>query len=216
MEINKDEVGYRISSIRKGLGLNQELFGKKINKAHKSLVSKWEKGQSLPNNERLKLISDLGGISVDELLYGNRKEIAMNLIELEIEKQIETFSNSDFEIDLKLKKFIENNRTKIKNKAMTVSVGISANCSLDQLHEEIKEIIETLIFESPKDERDILVNTWSELRMLRRDVKQAFGKDEPFFIIGNSDFDNTVHDFLVGVLSESIDEIEDFISQYKK
>ncbi|SFE36758.1 helix-turn-helix domain-containing protein [Trichococcus pasteurii] len=80
MDINKNEVGFRISSIRKQLGLNQELFGEKISNAHKSLVSKWEKGQSLPNNERLKIIADLGGITVDELLHGNQYEYAYNLI----------------------------------------------------------------------------------------------------------------------------------------
>ena len=80
MEINKDEVGFRISNIRKRLGLNQELFGQKINLAHKSLVSKWEKGQSLPNNERLKMIAELGGISVDELLYGSTWEYAKRKI----------------------------------------------------------------------------------------------------------------------------------------
>lgn len=80
MEINKDDVGFRISNIRKRLGLNQELFGKKINQAHKSLVSKWEKGQSLPNNERLKLIAELGGISVDELLYGSFENRVIQLI----------------------------------------------------------------------------------------------------------------------------------------
>lgn len=80
MEINKDEVGFRISTIRKRLGLNQELFGKKINQAHKSLVSKWEKGQSLPNNERLKIIAELGEISVDELLYGSFKNRVIKLI----------------------------------------------------------------------------------------------------------------------------------------
>ena len=80
MEINKDDVGFRISNIRKRLGLNQELFGQKINLAHKSLVSKWEKGQSLPNNERLKMIAELGGISVDELLYGSTWEYAKRKI----------------------------------------------------------------------------------------------------------------------------------------
>ena len=65
MKVNNYEVGYRINSIRKDLGLNQEDFGKRISDAHKSLVSKWEMGQSLPNNERLKAIADIGGISVN-------------------------------------------------------------------------------------------------------------------------------------------------------
>ena len=216
MEINKDDVGFRISNIRKRLGLNQELFGKKINQAHKSLVSKWEKGQSLPNNERLKLIAELGGISVDELLYGNRKEIILNMIDFEIKKQVDTFSNSDYELDLTLKHFIENNRTTIKNNAAAVAEKVFAHYSLDQLQEAIKEVIDTQIFNSPKDESDILFNTKFELRKLKANVEQAYDKDDTLFIIGNSDFDKTVYDFLVGLLSKTIDEINDFESKYEK
>ena len=71
VKVNNSEVGRRINSIRKDMGINQEDFGKRIYDAHKSLVSKWEKGQSLPNNERLKKIAEIGGITVNELLYGD-------------------------------------------------------------------------------------------------------------------------------------------------
>ena len=71
VKVNNSEVGRRINSIRKDMGINQEDFGKRIYDAHKSLVSKWEKGQSLPNNERLKKIAEIGGISVNELLHGD-------------------------------------------------------------------------------------------------------------------------------------------------
>lgn len=46
-------------------------FGKKIDDKVKSgTVSNWETGKNLPNNKRLVTIAKLGGISVDELLYG--------------------------------------------------------------------------------------------------------------------------------------------------
>lgn len=49
-----------------------EEFGNKFNsKAHKSIISKWEKGLTKPSNERLKEIADLGKISVNQLLYGD-------------------------------------------------------------------------------------------------------------------------------------------------
>ncbi len=49
-----------------------EEFGKKFkHEAHKSIVSKWEKGLTKPSNERLKEIADLGKISVNQLLYGD-------------------------------------------------------------------------------------------------------------------------------------------------
>ncbi|MEJ7223147.1 helix-turn-helix domain-containing protein [Staphylococcus epidermidis] len=61
-----------IKKIRKNLGLTMEEFGNKFNsKAHKSIISKWEKGLTKPSNERLKEIADLGKISVNQLLYGD-------------------------------------------------------------------------------------------------------------------------------------------------
>ena len=45
-------------------------FGKLIGDAAQSLVTRWENGTSIPNNERIKIIADIGNISVNELLYG--------------------------------------------------------------------------------------------------------------------------------------------------
>ena len=54
MKKDKVTIGKRIEQIRNEKGMSQEEFGSLIDNAHKSLVSKWEKGQSLPNNNRLK------------------------------------------------------------------------------------------------------------------------------------------------------------------
>lgn len=69
MEIDKKLVGERISTIRKSLGLTMEMFGIRVLNADRSLVSKWERGKAVPNNARVKIIAELGGISVNELLY---------------------------------------------------------------------------------------------------------------------------------------------------
>lgn len=104
MKVNNHEVGYRINSIRNDLGLNQEEFGKRISNAHKSLVSKWEKGQSLPNNERLKIIAEIGGISVNYLLYGMKDLLGNKMTPLEI-------SFYEYEIlNATMKKVIKENR----------------------------------------------------------------------------------------------------------
>ncbi|MBO0445564.1 helix-turn-helix transcriptional regulator [Enterococcus ureilyticus] len=71
IQMNKKEVGARIKFIRMSLGLTMEEFGKKFDpKADKSLVSRWEKGVSKPNNDRLKRISEIGKVSMFYLLEG--------------------------------------------------------------------------------------------------------------------------------------------------
>jgi len=67
--------GYKIKMIRKELGLTMEEFGERIGKpfASDSIISRWERGVNLPNNERLKRIAEIGEVSVEELLCSNVK-----------------------------------------------------------------------------------------------------------------------------------------------
>lgn len=45
IEINKEAVGIRIKQIRLEKGLTLEEFGKLVDNASKSIVSKWERGK---------------------------------------------------------------------------------------------------------------------------------------------------------------------------
>lgn len=72
--IDKKKVGERIHEIRMNLSTKKtslEAFGKLLDPpSDKSSVRKWEIGMNLPNNERLKQIADLGGVSTDYILFG--------------------------------------------------------------------------------------------------------------------------------------------------
>ena len=61
--------GERIKNIRLELGETLEKFGKRFNPpANRSLVSGWENNRYIPSPERLKVIAELGGIQVKELV----------------------------------------------------------------------------------------------------------------------------------------------------
>jgi len=47
-----------------------EEFGKALNTS-KGAVNNWEKGRNLPNNERMKKIAELGGVTIDELMLSD-------------------------------------------------------------------------------------------------------------------------------------------------
>lgn len=69
-------MGNRIKAIRKSLGKSQEEFGQLFDPpAPKSSVSYWENGGG-PNKRRLKKIAELGGVSVEYLINGNRLSFA--------------------------------------------------------------------------------------------------------------------------------------------
>lgn len=72
--INKIAVGARIREIRLARGMTLEEFGNLFS-ASKSIASRWEKGKSIPNNNRIKAITDMANISVQELLYGTQEKV---------------------------------------------------------------------------------------------------------------------------------------------
>ena len=65
------EFNEKLQSLRKGRGLTQEELAE-ILYVSRTAVSKWESGRGLPNIDSLKGISEFFGISIDELLSGER------------------------------------------------------------------------------------------------------------------------------------------------
>ena len=73
MKLDKKAIGRRIKSIRvDDCNATMEEFANLIDSG-KSNVSRWERGENLPNDLTLKKISELGNITVDELQYGEYK-----------------------------------------------------------------------------------------------------------------------------------------------
>ena len=63
-------MGLRIREIRKGLGKNQEEFGRVLGGTSKSAVSSYEAGDSAPSPETLATIAEIGGVTLDWLITG--------------------------------------------------------------------------------------------------------------------------------------------------
>jgi len=93
LSIDKKKLGSRIKEIRVNEKDTLESFSQKINKysggvikSGKSNVSRWEKGENIPNDITLKTIADIGKMTVTELLYGKET------VDDELYKQIEKFT----------------------------------------------------------------------------------------------------------------------------
>lgn len=79
--INKVKLGQRIREIRNRVGYSLEDFGQAVSPpANKSIVSRWESGKSIPNNQRIKSISKLGSMTSENLLFGDETEFIENVI----------------------------------------------------------------------------------------------------------------------------------------
>ena len=67
MDDFKKTVAENITALRGSMNLTQAQLGEKLNYSDKS-VSKWERGESLPDVYVLKQIADMAGVTVDYLL----------------------------------------------------------------------------------------------------------------------------------------------------
>ena len=69
--MNQESIGKLIASLRRERNMTQEALGDKIGVTNKT-VSRWENGNYMPDIEMLQLLSKEFGISIDELLCGQR------------------------------------------------------------------------------------------------------------------------------------------------
>ncbi len=71
-EIDKKKFGAFVSELRKEKGLTQQELADKLFISNKA-VSKWERGQSLPDISLLEPLAEILGVTVTELLRGERQ-----------------------------------------------------------------------------------------------------------------------------------------------
>lgn len=65
------KIGKFIAALRKEKGLTQEKLGEKLGVTNKT-VSRWENGNYMPDVEMLSLLSEEFGVSINELISGER------------------------------------------------------------------------------------------------------------------------------------------------
>ena len=73
MEMDQKKTGQLIADLRKEIGLTQEGLGEKLGVSQRS-VSRWETGKNMPDLSLLTPLADTLGVSVTELLAGERIE----------------------------------------------------------------------------------------------------------------------------------------------
>ena len=90
--MEKEKTGQLIAELRKGKGLTQKQLADALNVTDKA-VSKWERGLSFPDISMLEPLSDLLGVTIMEILAGERsggnesmsKEEVQDLINASVE-----------------------------------------------------------------------------------------------------------------------------------
>ena len=83
-------VGSFLSELRRERNMTQEQLGQRLGVTNKT-VSRWENGNYLPPVEMLQQLSEIYGISINELLSGQR--LAENDYRLQAEENIKSALN---------------------------------------------------------------------------------------------------------------------------
>lgn len=116
-KIDKNLIAKNIKNTRLESGLNQEDFGKLFTPhADKSIVSRWERGKSIPNAERLKTIAKKANMSVRYFTTGEKTYSDLTPDEIKVMKN-ETKKYMKKEIDKKNQELYDSlsNNKDVKN-----------------------------------------------------------------------------------------------------
>ena len=73
------KLGDNIQQLRKDLKLSQEQLAEKIDVTRQT-ISNWELGETSPNPEQLKLLSNALNVSIDELLNNDVKSVIIDKV----------------------------------------------------------------------------------------------------------------------------------------
>ncbi|EGO2640996.1 helix-turn-helix transcriptional regulator [Enterococcus faecalis] len=103
MKPNPKKTGHRIKQLRLSMGLTMDALGKKLDNSPRATVSNWERGVNLPNPNKLKLLSDLSGSSIDWIKWGTLEDyINSYLSQNGYNKFIDDFPETSHHIYLEL------------------------------------------------------------------------------------------------------------------
>ena len=220
MEIDKAALGARIKSIRLEKSMNLKEFGFYIDNTSDSIVSRWEKGKSIPNAKRLKLIANAGGVSVDELLYGNLKSFATR-VSLEVVKEF----SAKYE-----KKAIDNYFVKlidIKEVFESFDNWLSDNIENITYDEEmIKEKTMEIILENkerhktqnPVNQKEAIEKIFEKIVYAKLDLKEYFyyaeEENDEIKLILRDGMQEDLYNALDFILTNSRDQIHSLMYEF--
>ncbi len=165
--MDQAKVGKFIAQLRKERGLTQEELGQKVGVTNKT-VSRWENGNYMPDIELLVPLGEILGVSVNELLAGERLDDAAFRRQAD-ENLVAAVRESSFDLkertDFFKKKWLRDNVWLI---AVSILVGtaVSVKLSFDELWALISPLW-------------IVVFCWLRNRMMAYVEGRVYGDPKP-------------------------------------
>lgn len=212
MELDKIALGNRIKSIRLEKSMNLKEFGYYIDNTSDSIVSRWEKGKSVPNAKRLKLIANAGGISVNELLYGSLKSYIGSKI-MECYEELLSGRNVDG---------LENFKDYLISNGAQIYLNFFPEASYDNVTDShVKEFILTWVYHKNLDEiitNSSAIETLQEyVHLSKQEILNEYFLADPYEEdVNELEFNESMSPELYHKLNEKIDLFLDELEEIKE
>ena len=120
------EFNNKLYELRKQKGFSQEELANRLNVSRQT-VSKWEVGDSTPDMEKLVAISDLFGISLDELVLDKSPEPAPAPVVQPAKSEL----YSEIKTDIKEKVLTDKNKKKVRKGLLVTGIVLGAIIAID-------------------------------------------------------------------------------------
>lgn len=120
------EFNNKLYELRKQKGFSQEELANRLNVSRQT-VSKWEVGDSTPDMEKLVAISDLFGISLDELVLDKSPEPAPAPVVQSAKSEL----YSEIKTDIKEKVLTDKNKKKVRKGLLVTGIVLGAIIAID-------------------------------------------------------------------------------------
>lgn len=213
-DINKTEVGQRIKNIRLSKGMTLEEFGKIFN-ATKGNVLKWEKGQSLPNPERLKAIAKIADMTVEELLYGNKLEYAVSLCNHLLDKNLIPAAYKQIFIENYSHQLID----EIRDKLSSVDLPVYSYNEIDELVISKFNELQNTPTNSKKLINSVISLNQNEIQKIYKYISISTSiKNDDFdnlFDLSMEEFDEEIAEKVINILDNTILELRELLKEAK-
>lgn len=204
-------IGSRIRSIRQAKGMTLEEFGNLFS-ASKSIASRWEKGISIPNADRLKSIAKIGDTTVEELLHGNKEQfIRQTAIEL-IRQYREDIRNGAPGKEAYLERYGEELSKRIVNINLDYLLEVDRERVADALQESIDNHIENA-YTSPED----YFNSTFDLEMMLYHMRRDAGLESDLVTKNKRPIEGVdveVAKQVISIIQDAIDKINELRMKY--
>ncbi len=120
------EFNNKLYELRKQKGFSQEELANRLNVSRQT-VSKWEVGDSTPDMEKLVAMSDLFGISLDELVLDKSPEPAPAPVVQSAKSEL----YSEIKTDIKEKVLTDKNKKKVRKGLLVTGIVLGAIIAID-------------------------------------------------------------------------------------